>query len=62
MEEGKVIRDKLELEHEVQRIFAGHKFGCSRRMRNRFVFVGDDGEERSVLRIAKLLPLFRLST
>lgn len=57
VEKENFTRDRLELLDKVQRAFACHKFGPSRRMRKSFVLIAGDGRDGSVLWVAKLLLL-----
>lgn len=62
MEEGTFIRDRLELRSHVQCAITSDKFGPSKKIRNSFVLTAGDGQEGSVLLVAKVLLLFRLHT
>lgn len=62
VEDRKFIRDRLEFGNKDQRVFACYALVPSGSMWNGFPLIGVDGEDGSMLRVAKVLPLFRLDT
>lgn len=60
VEEGNFNSDRQELRNKFQRVFAWDKFGPGRRTQNNFVLIAGDGENGSMLWLARVLLLCRL--
>lgn len=62
MEERIFIREKPELQSQVQRVFPCNKSGLRKTMQNSFALTVGDGEKRFLLSVTKLLLLTRLNS